>query len=81
VGCWPRSTTRGTVAKWTPKTALAELEREYGPKLADEYIADAEQAAPLLKPRLKAWLASSGGHCNPNIILEAAMLWRRTRRT
>lgn len=67
----------GTLGRWTPATALAEMERKYGPTVADAYIADAEQSEAVLPAAVKAWLRSSGAHCHPRVIVAAAELWRR----
>lgn len=72
---------QGTLATWTEDTAADYLAQKYGPDAADAYIADAQQAAAFLPASLKKWLRSSGAHCNPTVITEAAALWRRTKRT
>lgn len=68
---------QGTLTAWTEDTAGAYLVDRYGADAAEEYIADAQQAAGLLPAEVKAWLRSSGAHTNPTLIVEAAALWRR----
>ena len=69
----------GTLGKWTEEDSGAYLAKKYGIAAADELITDAQRAAALLPASLKQWLRETNAATNPKLILECAMLYRRSR--